>query len=407
MNYPIEEIRKAFPILHTLVHGSPLIYLDNAATTHMPTQVIHAMTSHALTLNANVHRGSHYLSERSTEEYERARKTVADFIGAKHEEIIFTSGTTDGLNKVSIALKSIISKGDEIIASRLEHNSNYLPWVKLSRETGANLTIWEPDEKGNLSLENLTTIMSERTKIVALTHCSNVSGVLIDISRICSLIRSTGAISVIDGAQGIGHEMIDVRITGCDFYAFSAHKIHGPTGIGVLYANKDSAEELPAPFWGGGMVENVTESEVRSEAMPYRWEAGTPNYIGAVGLAEAINWTGTLGREHVHSWSECLLERTETGLNNIPGVHIIGNPSVRKGCISFATEGIHPFDLAKLLDAKGIAVRSGKLCAHLLLTSLNRDYLLRISPGMFNTLSEIDVFLTELKKSMKLLGGRR
>lgn len=402
--FDIENIRMDFPILNREVHGKKLVYLDNAATTQVPRQVAEAITEHYYNDNANIHRGIHYLSEISSQKYEDARKKVRNFINAESEsEIAFTCGTTSSINTVASGFcDAFIQEGDEIIVSQLEHHSNFVPWQNVCRKKNAVLRIL-PAENGEIDISDFQRLLNERTKIVALTQVSNVTGTVTPVEEIIKISKDAGVPVLIDGAQGIRHEKVDVQELGCDFYCFSGHKMMGPTGIGVLYAKEKWMEQMEPVTSGGGMVDKVTADYTSYNTHPHKFESGTPNYVGAIALGKAIDYLNSVGRQDIADYEAELLAYTEERLKQFPELTILGRPSGRAGVISFSVEGVHPYDIASMLDKFGIAVRSGSLCAQPLLQTFALDSVVRVSPAFYNTFAETDSLMEALHKSCSLL----
>lgn len=390
-------IREQFPALGERVHGKPLIYLDNAATAQMPRPVAEAAGRVELR-RGNVHRGIHALSEDCTAAYESARADAAEFLGAKPEQITFTSGTTDAVNRIADSWRGRLGPGDAVVVTRMEHHSNFVPWQQLCREAGAELRIVPLTEACELDWPAVEARLTGPVKLVAVTHASNVLGTVNDVKRVCALAHRIGAEVFVDGAQGICHLPVDVEELGCDYYAFSGHKLGAPFGVGALYARRPYR---PVRY-GGGMVEEVEDTGTTFAPPPLGWEPGTPNVSGAVGLAGAIRFRRELP-EGWRDWEDRLLRQTETGLKRIPGVRVLGAPRRRTGCLSFVLEGASPFDVAVLLDQLGIALRSGHHCAQPLLRSLGLEYALRVSPAFYNTEQEIDGFLNGLDRVRAIL----
>lgn len=385
-------IRAHFPALSVSVHGRPLVYLDNAATAQMPQSV--ADTAARIELRrGNVHRGIHTLSEDCTAAYENARAVTAAFIGAAPEQITFTSGTTDAVNRIADSFRWQLGPGDTVLVTRMEHHSNFIPWQQLCRDTGAELRVLPLTDRGELDPDALDAMLSGAVKLVAVTHISNVLGTVNDVKQICAQAHRAGAQVFVDGAQGVCHLPVDVEELGCDYYAFSGHKLGAPFGTGALYARRPYR---PVRY-GGGMVDEVREQNTTFAPSPLGWEAGTPNVSGAAGMAEALRFRQALPQGW-QDWEDKLLKRAEDGLDSMPGVRVLGAPRSRSGCLSFVMEGASPFDVAVLLDQLGVALRSGHHCAQPLLHSLGLDYALRISPAFYNTAEEIDTFLNALAR---------
>ena len=404
--FPVETVRRDFPILGQSVKGCPLVYLDNGATTQMPEPVLQEIVRHYHTDNANVHRGIHTLSERSTAALEAAREKVRAYLNAKQaEEIVFTKGTTDSVNTLARALEPHIGEGDAIVASALEHHANFVPWQQLCLRTGAKFLVAPLDGNGDVDLGALGRLLSEnRVALVAMTHVSNVTGTVNPVARIAGMAHEHGALMLVDAAQSIRHEEVDVRAIGCDFLAFSGHKTCAPTGIGVLYGRFEELEKLSPVEFGGEMVDIVTTERTTFEVLPLRFEAGTPNYVGARALGAALDYLEGLGRKAVRSWEHELLAYAEERLSAVEGLKILGHPAHRAGCLSFTVKDVHPFDLAALLDTQGVALRSGNQCAQPLLhETYGIQNVTRLSPAFYNTREEIDACIAALERVIPLL----
>lgn len=404
--FPVETVRRDFPILGQSVKGCPLVYLDNGATTQMPEPVLQEIVRHYHTDNANVHRGIHTLSERSTAALEAAREKVRAYLNAKQaEEIVFTKGTTDSVNTLARALEPHIGEGDAIVASALEHHANFVPWQQLCLRTGAKFLVAPLDGNGDVDLGALGRLLSEnRVALVAMTHVSNVTGTVNPVARIAGMAHEHGALMMVDAAQSIRHEEVDVQAIGCDFLAFSGHKTCAPTGIGVLYGRFEELEKLSPVEFGGEMVDIVTTERTTFEALPLRFEAGTPNYVGARALGAALDYLEGLGRKAVRSWEHKLLAYAEERLSAVEGLKILGHPAHRAGCLSFTVKDVHPFDLAALLDTQGVALRSGNQCAQPLLhETYGIQNVTRLSPAFYNTREEIDACTAALERVIPLL----
>lgn len=402
----LDTIRRDFPILQQEINGHPLLYFDNAATAQMPRPVLDTILHHIETSNANVHRGIHSLSEKNSRDFEEARDTIATTIGAEcSEDIVFTSGTTDSINLVANIFSQILTEDDEIVTTITEHHSNFIPWQQCALRTKAQLHVIPRMENGSINLETLAETLSGKSKILAISHCSNVLGMTNDIKRICEIAHSYGTRVLVDGAQAIPHMPVDVKKLDCDWYCFSGHKVMGPTGIGILYSKKEVHSMMQPQRFGGGMVRHCSVQGCRWEEGPLAFEAGTPNYMGAIGLAAALRYRDTLGLQDIFSHEEKLLSHIENGLRIIPGLHILGETERRTGCISFTIDNMHPFDVATFLDQYGIAVRSGSLCASPLLATYGTQYVIRVSPSFYNTFAEADFFLQTLKSIIQMLGG--
>lgn len=394
-------IRADFPMLLQTVHDQPILYFDNAATTFKPSSVIEAMNQFYSNHYGTVHRAIYPLAQQTTTLYHQVRQKVRQWIGASlDEEIIFTSGTTDGLNKLALSMgEAYIRPGDEILISEIEHHSNFVPWQMLANRKGAHLKFIPILKSGDIDLEALKAFLNPNTKIVSLAHVSNVMGTIHPISKIIPLVRAhSSAKIVIDGAQAVSHMPIDVKVLDADFYLFSAHKMYGPTGVGVLYGKKELLEELPPVFGGGDMIEEVSLEATTYNKLPYKFEAGTPNIAGVLGLGAAIDYMHRIGIEEIQQIEHKLLEASYEKLSKVPGVHIIANPKERAALISFYVENAHSLDVATLLSFKGVALRSGHLCAQPALKHLNLSSVLRISFACYNTTDEIDLFIQALEQ---------
>jgi len=403
--FDIEKIRKDFPILNIKVHGKPLVYLDNGATAQKPVQVIEKVNSLHTESNANIHRGLHYLSESNTSEYEEARKTVAEFINAESEkEIVFTSGATMSINMIAYSFgEKFVNSGDNIIVSEMEHHSNIVPWQMLCHRKNAELKVIPFKDDGSLNTDFLPGLIDDRTKILAVTQASNVLGTLPDIRKIIRLSHDAGVPVLVDGCQGIVHCETDVRDLDCDFYVFSGHKLYGPTGIGVLYSKEKWLEELP-PFLGGGdMVKTVSFKETVYADIPLKFEAGTANFIGAIGLAESIRYLSGYDRNEIHSYENKLLNYTTEKISRIDGLRIYGNTSDKCSIVSFTVEGTHPYDIGMILDKMGVAIRTGTHCAEPVMTHYGIQSMARVSLAMYNSFEEIDILYNSLEKTVKML----
>lgn len=401
----VKQIREDFPILNTRQHGCPLIYLDNAATMQMPQPVLEQLVSHYHSQNGNVHRGVHSLSQKSTSATERARERIAAYIGAKAEEIIFTAGTTDSLNMLSQMLEPTIRPGQQIIVSAMEHHSNLIPWQELCQRTGAVLTILHMDRNCDLDLTQLGQLLERDTALVAVTWVSNVLGTVNPVGEITMMSHAAGAMTVLDGAQAMKLPEIDVTAVDCDFLAFSGHKLGALTGIGVLYGKNNILSQLPPVRFGGGMIRESQYSASSYGGVPQRFEAGTPNYVGAISLGCAMEYLQSVGRIELAQQEQILTVLLRKELATIPEVTVIGTPNRRCGVMSFVVPGIHPFDLGAMLDSQGIAVRTGHLCAQPLVNQLGYDSVIRVSPAFYNTEQECLELISALKRTIPLLKG--
>ncbi|GEK92033.1 cysteine desulfurase [Alkalibacterium kapii] len=400
MTFQSEKWKKDFPILNQVVNDEPLVYLDNAATSQKPEVVLDALKTYYLTNNANVHRGVHTLAERATSQYENARETVRRFINARETaEVLFTRGTTTSLNWLAQSLEdTVIEPGDEIVISYMEHHSNIIPWQQLAKRKQAKLNYIELTEDGHLDMENARKQMTEKTKIVSLTHVSNVMGVVNPIRELADLAHSKNAVMVVDGAQAVPHMPVDVEALDADFYAFSGHKMLGPTGIGVLYGKRNWLERIEPIEFGGEMIDFVGLQDSTWKELPWKFEAGTPNISGAIGLAKAIDYLETIGMDAIMSHEQEVVKYLMPKLEKIEGLTIYGpkNLNDRTGVIAFNIEGIHPHDLATAMDMEGVAVRAGHHCTQPLMNYLSQPATARASFYLYNTFSDADKFVEAL-----------
>ena len=396
----VEKIRKDFPILGREVYGKPLVYLDNAATTQKPQCVIDAISEAYCNENANVHRGIHFLSQQATDMMEAARDKVRQFIGAGcTEEIIFTRGTTESLNLLASSFaQAFLKGGDEVIISGMEHHSNIVPWQIQAGRYGFKLRIIPVTDLGELDLDAFKALLGPKTKLVSITHVSNVLGTVNPVSEIISEAHSHGIPVAVDGAQSVPHIKVNVQELGADFYAFSGHKIYGPTGIGVLYGRKELLEKMP-PYQGGGeMIKRVTFEKTTYNELPYKFEAGTPDYVGSIALASALDYVQAIGLDEIARYEKELCDYAIARLNEIPGMHIIGNAHERSAVISFLVGNIHPSDMGTLLDRLGIAVRTGHHCAEPLMDRMGIPGTVRASFSYYNTKAEIDALVAGIER---------
>ena len=395
--------RELFPILNHQINGRPLIYLDNAATTQKPLPVLDASRSYYETMNANIHRGTHALARAATEAYEAARKTVALHLGATDpDELIFTSGCTDGINLAAQVLSSRLSPGDEIVISTLEHHSNIVPWQMACERTGATLRVIPCDESGVLDQTAYQQLLSEKTKVVSLGWISNAFGTVHPVEEMTKRAQAVGAVVVIDAAQAIPHLAIDVHALGCDMLAFSGHKVYAPTGIGALWGKRSLLESLP-PYRGGGeMIKEVTFAGTTYNDIPFKYEAGTPNIEGAIALAAAIQFVQDVGLANIHAHETALIRAAEQQLSSIDGMHLYG-PADRAGALSFRIEGVHAYDLGTFLDQMGVAVRTGHHCCQPLMARFGITGTIRASFALYNTLDEIAQFGEATRRAVRML----
>lgn len=400
----MDEVRKDFPALFQEVYGHPLAYLDNAATTLKPSAVIQAISGYYSTINSNVHRGVHYLSGEATAAFENARENVRRFINAEHgHEVIFTKGATEAINLVAQSFSATnLGRGDEIVVSGLEHHANLVPWQNACRSAGATLKIIPFDEKGEISAEQAGAFLSGKTKLLALTHVSNSLGTLLPVKEIIQVAHRMGIPVLVDGAQGIVHCEVDVRALDCDFYCFSGHKIYGPMGIGILYGKERWLEAMEPYQTGGEMIKSVSYQHATYNDLPYKFEAGTPNVAGAVGLNAALEYMEGLGKENIHNYEKYLLAYTLKALENLPAIRIYGHPGHGAAVISFLMEGIHPYDAGSVIDRFGIAVRTGHHCAQPVMDRLGIPGTIRASLAFYNTTEEIDRLTAALLKVQEM-----
>ena len=400
-NFDVRQLRAHFPILQQKVNGHPLIYLDNAATTQKPEVVINALVRYYREYNANIHRGLHSLAEKATAAFEATRVEAQQFINAAEaEEVIFTTGTTGGINLVSNGYgRKFLKAGDEVIISCLEHHSNIVPWQMICQEKGAILKVIPVDEDGNLIMDEYKKIISEKTKIVAVNHISNALGTINPVKEIINIAHDYGSVTLLDGAQASAHVDIDVQELDCDFYAFSAHKLFGPSGVGVLYGKRKHLEAMD-PYQGGGeMIKEVTFEKTTYTDIPYKFEAGTPNIADVVAFREAMVFVKSLGsKNELLQYERELLYAATKGLKKIEGLKIIGEANEKIGVVSFVISGLHHFDVGMMLDARGIAVRTGHHCAQPLMSRFGIEGTIRASFAMYNTLEEVAIFVDQLKK---------
>ena len=402
--FDVENIRSDFPILNKKVNGKKLVYFDNAATSQTPTQVIDVISDYYLNYNSNIHRGVHFLSQQATELYEGAREKLKNHFNAKlNSEIIFTSGTTHGINIVSSGYSEILSEKDELIVSELEHHSNIVPWQILCEKTGSKLKVLPMNDIGELELDKFDELLNENTKLVFVNHVSNALGTINPISEIISKAHKYGAKVLIDGAQASAHFKIDLQNLDVDYYVTSAHKLCGPTGVGMLYGKKELLEMLP-PYQGGGeMIDQVTFEKTTYADLPHKFEAGTPNIAGCIAFGAAIDYINSIGLDNINSYENHLLQYATEKLNSIENVKIYGESDNKTSVISFNVKGIHPYDIGSILDKMGIAVRTGQHCAQPIMDFFKITGTLRISFAFYNTEKEIDFLIDTLKKAIKIL----
>ncbi|MUP45284.1 cysteine desulfurase [Gramella sp. BOM4] len=402
--FDVERIREDFPILKRKVNGYPLVYLDNAATSQTPRQVMEVIVDYYSNYNANIHRGVHTLSQEATDKYEQARKTVQEHLNAeKAHEIIFTSGTTHGINLVANGFASILKEGDEILVSAMEHHSNIVPWQMLCEKTGAKLKVIPMDQKGQLIFSEYEKLLSDRTRLVFLNHVSNALGTVNPVKNIIDLAHKKEAAVLIDGAQAAPHIKADVQELDVDFYVVSAHKMCGPTGVGVLYGKEEWLEKLP-PYQGGGeMIATVSFEKTTYAGLPHKFEAGTPNICGGIAFAAALDYMNAIGFREIAAYEQELLEYATRKLKEIEGMKIYGEAAEKTAVISFNIEGLHPYDIGTLLDKMGIAVRTGHHCAQPIMDFFKIPGTVRASFSFYNTFEEVDRFIEAVRKAKMML----
>jgi len=402
--FDVEAIRAQFPILTERVYDKPLVYLDNAATSQKPLCVIEALDEYYRHYNANIHRGIHYLAERGTEAFETARHKLAEFVGAEHtHEIIYTRGTTESINLVAQSYaRTTLKPDDEVLITHMEHHSNIVPWQIVCEQTGAALKVIPINDRGELDLSNLDDLLTERTKIVALNHISNALGTINPVKRITEAAHKVGAVVLVDGAQAAPHVKIDVQELGCDFYALSGHKMFGPTGIGILWGREQLLEHMP-PYQGGGdMIHEVTFEKTVYNELPHKFEAGTPHIAGGIGLGAAVEFMNGLDYPAMEAHEHDLTTYATEQLSAVDGLNIIGTAADKVGVFSFTLDGVHPYDMAPVLDRQGIAVRTGHHCAQPVMDRFGVPATVRASIALYNTRAEIDALVAGLRKVQKM-----
>lgn len=407
MSYDLEKIRQDFPILQRQVYGRPLVYLDNGATTQKPRCVVEAMTEEYYNVNANVHRGVHFLSQKATDLHEQSRETVRRFLNANSvNEIIFTRGTTESMNLVASCFsEAFMQEGDEVIISTLEHHSNIVPWQLAQNRKGIKLRVIPINDEGNICLDEYEKLFTNRTRIVSVAHVSNVLGTINPVKEMIEIAHAHGVPVLIDGAQSTPHMAVDVQQLDCDFFAFSGHKMYGPTGVGVLYGREKWLDRLPPYMGGGEMIKRVSFEQTTFNELPYKFEAGTPDYIATTGLAQAIDYVCQLGMDNIEAHERDLAQYAVSRLQQIPGMHLYGPMAYGAegaGPLSFNVEGIHHLDMGTLLDRLGVAVRTGHHCAEPLMHRLGVDGTVRASFGLYNTRTEIDVLASSIERVCKM-----
>ena len=405
MSFDVGKIRGDFPILGEQVNNRPLVYFDSGATAQKPLQVINRMDELMRRYNANIHRGVHHLSGVMTDMYEQARETIRRFIGAEHrEEVIFTAGATASINLVAQAWSAkYLREGDNIVVSEMEHHSNIVPWQLATERHGAELRVLPFDERGELRMELLSTLIDSRTRLVAVTEASNTLGTTPDVDAIIAAAHAVGAVVMVDGCQGIVHGGGRVAERGYDFYAFSGHKLYGPTGIGVLYGRRELLDSMPPYMGGGDMVDKVTFAKTTYAPLPLKYEAGTSNFIGAVALAEAIDYVEAVGMANIEAHEREILRAMTQRLGAIEGLRIYGEAEKKCPIVSFTIEGTHPYDVGMILDKLGVAIRTGHHCAEPVMTHFGVPGMCRASIGMYNTLDEVEVLAQGVERAVRML----
>jgi cysteine desulfurase/selenocysteine lyase len=400
VKFDVEKVREDFPILHQDVYGKPLAYLDNAATTQKPQAVIDALTRYYTKDNSNIHRGVHALSLRATDAYESVRETVRSFLGAADkDEIVFVRGATEGINLVAATFGAEnIGEGDDVVITNLEHHSNIVPWQIICKEKGANLRVVPMDDRGELDVDAYEKLLTPRTKIAAISHVSNALGTINPVQDMIRMAHDRGIPVLLDSAQAVPHMPVDVQALGCEFLAFSAHKVYGPTGVGAVYVRKDILESMP-PYQGGGdMIAMVTFEKTTYNKIPHKFEAGTPNIAGVIGMGAALDYVTGLGWEGLLAYEEDVIQYAVDTIGGLDGVRLIGTPKRRTGAVSFEIEGVHPHDAGTILDREGIAVRAGHHCSQPVMDFFGVPATVRASFGLYNTRSEVDRLAGGIKK---------
>ena len=400
----LENIREEFPILHQKINGEDLVYLDNAASTQKPKAVINAIKDYYENDHSNVHRGVHTLSVRATEAYENAREKVSQFVNSPNKnQIIFTKGTTESINLIAGSLTNLIEKNDEILITAMEHHSNIVPWQELCKRTGAILKIIPINDNGEILIDKYTEMVTNKTKLVSVVHLSNTLGTINPIEEIIDTAKLNNAITVIDGAQSAGHLLVDVQELDCDFYLFSGHKVFGPTGIGVLYGKENILNQIDPYQFGGEMILKVTFDETTYNGLPHKFEAGTPNIAGAVGIGASIDFINSLDRELCHQYEMSLHDYALEKLEQLDDIRIIGKSSKKSAIISFVIDGIHPHDIGTIINQKGIAVRTGHHCTMPLMDFYGIPGTVRASFSIYNNHAEVDKLIDAIKLAIKML----
>jgi len=402
--FDVSRIRKDFPILAQQVHGKPLVYLDNAATSQKPQSVLDALNRYYTTENSNIHRGIHYLSEQATADYEESRSKIRRLVNASDDrEIIFVRGTTEGINLVAGSYgRANVGEGDEVIISAMEHHSNIVPWQILCQERSAHLRVVPMNDDGELLVDEYERLLGPRTRLVSMVHVSNSLGTINPMRRVIEMAHSRGVPVLVDGAQSAPHMNVDVQDLDCDFFAFSGHKLYGPTGIGVLYGKADLLESMP-PYQGGGdMIKSVSFEKTTYNSLPYKFEAGTPNIAGTIGLGAAVDYVSSIGLENIESYEHELLEYGTKALSSISGLRLIGTARKKAGILSFVLDGVHPHDIGTILDSEGIAVRTGHHCTQPVMERFGIPATARASLAFYNTRDEIDALAKGIDKVLEV-----
>ncbi|HEY2400325.1 MAG TPA: cysteine desulfurase [Steroidobacteraceae bacterium] len=404
--HDVERVRRDFPILDRTVNGRPLVYLDSGASSQRPIAVLRAVEEYETHSHANIHRGVHALSQAATEAFEGARERVRRFINARStKEIIFVRGTTEAINLVAQSYaRTRLTAGDEIIVSALEHHANIVPWQMVCEQTGATLKVAPINARGEFLFDEYLKLLSPRTKIVAVAHVSNALGTILPVKKIVDAAHAQGAVVLVDGAQAVPHSHVDVRALGCDFYAFSGHKIYGPTGIGVLYGREELLQAMPPWQGGGDMILTVSFDKTTYNDLPAKFEAGTPNISGAIGLAAAMDYVESLGIDSIAAHEHHLVELASAELQKMPGIQLVGTAPIKASIVSFVMDGVHPHDLGTILDHEGVAVRTGHHCAMPLMTFLGLPATVRASFAVYNTENDVKSLVAALGKAREVFG---
>ena len=399
-NFPVSDIRNDFPILERKVNNNDLVYFDNAATTQKPNTVIDALSDYYKNINSNIHRGVHHLAEKATEEFEETREIARNFINANStSEIVFTRGATEGINLVASSYcKHFLKKGDEIIISEMEHHSNIVPWQMIAKEKELIIRTVKVSENGELDINQFKNLINNKTKFVSIVYISNTLGTINPVKEITSISKDAGAVVMIDGAQATSHKNVDVKHIDCDFFVFSAHKMYGPTGVGILYGKEEILDKMPPYMGGGEMIKDVSFDSTTYNKLPYKFEAGTPNIGDVVGFKKAIEYIKKIGRDKIYEYENSIRDYAHEKLVKIDRVNLFGTSKNKIGIFSFHVDGFHYYDLGLFLDAKGIAIRTGHHCTQPLMEKMKLDGTARVSLAMYNTYEEIDYFIEELKR---------